>query len=112
MKYFLHVRIGNAWLSPYHHHTQIGAMGIGENLVNFYMQHSRQPLDVVRKWFSDGLDHYFTAREAKEAGLIDEVFSDLAGWPQCLFAPEAPKPGQGAGSELELGLGQKEGVSG
>jgi len=60
----------------------------------FFQCHTGQPADVVESWL-DGDDHYFSADEAKAAGLIDQVFDDFGTFPQKWFAEEVAPAADG-----------------
>ena len=48
-----------------------------EAMITTHAEKTGQSYDEVKAWISDGKDHWFTAQEALDAGLVDEIEGDF-----------------------------------
>jgi ATP-dependent protease ClpP protease subunit len=77
----------------------IVAEGLNREMVGFFAHATGQPLDVVRGWFSETTDRWFTAQEALDAGLVHAI--EEAPTLATLSATSEAQPGRPNMTEVE-----------
>lgn len=75
---------------------------INARIIAIVCARTRQPEDVVRHWFASGVDTCFSADEAREAGLVDEILPPVMETPERdAEALPGEKPGKPGFTEAE-----------